>query len=202
MWWSRLARPALHAWAAADQPVRLVEQTVAKTDPDPKALACYGVLVRWPQPDGATHDQMWLRFVAGRPVSAVTTQFLAWCGQQAARARKTALILIWDNASWHISQEVRAWIRTHNRGVKQAGTGVRLVVCHLPVTSPWLNAIEPKWVYGKRCVTSPDRLLGARELADRVCATFACPHHDHLSVPDKAVPATSLLETLVPEKAA
>jgi len=30
-WWSRLAQPALHAWVEPDQPVRLVEQTVAKT---------------------------------------------------------------------------------------------------------------------------------------------------------------------------
>ena len=40
VWWSRLAQPPLHAWADADQPLRLVEQTVAKDDPDPKALAC------------------------------------------------------------------------------------------------------------------------------------------------------------------
>ena len=46
VWWSRLAQPALHTWAAPDQPWRLVEQAVAKDDPDPKALACYGLLVR------------------------------------------------------------------------------------------------------------------------------------------------------------
>jgi hypothetical protein len=40
VWWSRLAQPHLHAWAEADEPLRLVEQTVAPTDPDPKALAC------------------------------------------------------------------------------------------------------------------------------------------------------------------
>ena len=39
-WWSRLAQPALHSWAAPDQPLRLEEQAVAKADPDPKALAC------------------------------------------------------------------------------------------------------------------------------------------------------------------
>ena len=42
-WWSRLARPALHTWTDGE-PLRLVEQRVAKTDPDPKALACYGLL--------------------------------------------------------------------------------------------------------------------------------------------------------------
>jgi hypothetical protein len=39
-WWSRLAQPALHAWTPAQQPWHLVEQTVPRTDPDPKALAC------------------------------------------------------------------------------------------------------------------------------------------------------------------
>jgi hypothetical protein len=38
-WWRRLARPALPSWADPAQPLRLMEQTVAKDDPDPKALA-------------------------------------------------------------------------------------------------------------------------------------------------------------------
>ncbi len=37
-WWTRLAQPSLHTWT--DEPVRLVQQSVAKDDPDPKALAC------------------------------------------------------------------------------------------------------------------------------------------------------------------
>src|SRR6059036_631058 len=37
VWWSRLARPALSSWAGPDQPLRWVEQVVAKDDPDPKA---------------------------------------------------------------------------------------------------------------------------------------------------------------------
>lgn len=72
-WWSRVAQPALHTWAD-DTPLRVVEQTVAADDPDPKALACYGLLVR---PTATTPEAIWLRFVEGRPVSAVTTQFLA-----------------------------------------------------------------------------------------------------------------------------
>src|SRR5215211_6769073 len=48
--------------------------------------------------------------------------------------------------------------------------------------SPWLNAIEPKWVHAKRKVVEPDGLLGAYELAERVCRVFGCPHYDHLSV--------------------
>jgi transposase len=188
VWWSRLAHPALHAWATPDRPLRLVEQTVAIDDPDPKALACYGLLVRcWADgPAAPPHEEAWLRFVDGRPVSAVTTRFLEWGCAKLAAAGKTALLLVWDNASWHLSKEVRAWITAHNRCVRETRTGVRIVPCPLPVKSPWLNPIEPKWVHGKRKVVEPDRLLSARELAERVCAAFACPYEPHLSTPERA----------------
>jgi hypothetical protein len=177
-WWSRVAQPARHAWAAGD-PLRLVAQTVAKDDPDPKALACYGLLVR---PADDVPEAVWLRFVAGRPVSAITTAFLAWCCDRLAATGVTMLVLVWDNAGWHISTEVRRWIRDHNRRVHQEG-GVRLVPCRLPTKSPWLNPIEPKWVHGKRRVSEPARLLTADELEDRICAAFACPRCDHLALP-------------------
>ena len=185
MWWSRLAHPALHAWAAPDQPLRLVAQAVAKDDPDPKALACYGLLVRcWDRgPYHLPHEEAWVRFVDGRPVSAVTTQFLDWACAKLLAAGKRALLLVWDNASWHLSKEVRTWIRAHNQRVRASGTGVRLVPCPLPTKSPWLNPIEPKWVHGKRKVVEPDRLLSARELAERVCAAFGCPYEPHLAIP-------------------
>jgi transposase len=187
VWWSRLAHPALHAWAEPDQPLRLVEQTVAKADPDPKALACYGLLVRWwaDGPDRPPREEAWLRFVDGRPVSAVSTRFLDWaCGKLAA-AGKTALLLVWDNAAWHLSKEVRAWIREHNRQGRDRGRGVRIVPCPLPIKSPWLNPIEPKWVHSKRKVVEPARLLTARELAERVCAALECPYEPHLSLMEK-----------------
>ena len=105
-------------------PTKRQELTPPTDDPDPKALACYGLLVR-PGPQQA--DQMWLRFVTGRPVSAVTIDFLAWCSAQLAAQGFTALLLIWDNASWHRSQAVRHWIRQHNQQVKRGAVGVRLV---------------------------------------------------------------------------
>jgi transposase len=188
VWWSRLARPTLFAWQDADQPLRLVEQTVPADDPDPKALACYGLLARSWQPDGQRRETMWLRFVEGRPVSAVTIAFLAWCAEAAAALGKRAVLLIWDNASWHESQLVRRWLRTHNRQVKQSGQGARLIVSFLPVKSPWLNAIEPKWLHGKKRVAEPDRLLAAAEVVERVCAAYDCPHHPHLVQPPTKQP--------------
>jgi transposase len=118
--------------------------------------------------------------VDGRPVSAVTTRFLGWCCAKLAAAGKTALLLVWDNAAWHGSREVRRWAAAHNRAVRAARRGVRVVLCFLPIKSPWLNPIEPKWVHAKRRVVEPDRLLSARELAARACAALRCPYEPHL----------------------
>ena len=118
VWWSRLAQPEQHGWTDAEATPKLQELTPPTADPDPKALACYGLLVR-PQPQQA--EQMWLRFVTGRPVSAVTIACLAWCCAQLAAQGFTALLLIWDNASWHTSGEVRGWLKAHNRAVNGRG---------------------------------------------------------------------------------
>lgn len=84
------------------------------------------------------------------------------------------------------SKEVRRWIGEHNRAVKKRAVGgVRIISCLLPKQSPWLNPIEPKWVHGKRRVVEADGLLGAYELAERVCLAFGCPHYEHLSLPVK-----------------
>jgi len=182
VWWSRVARPHLSSWTAADAPLRLVEQTVARHDPDPKALACYGLLVRDWDAAGVRDERLWLRFVDGRPVSTVTTQFLAWCCDRLAARGKTALLLVWDNASWHLSKEVRGWITAHNRAVKREEARVRIVISPLPSKSPWLNPIEPKWVHGKRWIVEPAHLLTADEIAERVCAAFGCIHEPHLTL--------------------
>jgi len=182
VWWSRLAQPNQHAWTDVEATHKLQELSLPTDDPDPKALACYGLLLR-PRPQQA--DQMGLRFVTGRPVSTVTIELLAWCSAQLAAHGFTALLLIWDNASWHRSHAVRHWIRQHNQQVKRGAEGVRIVVCPLPSKSPWLNPIEPKWVHGKRAVSEADRLLSAAELEARVYAYYGCECEAHLIMPKK-----------------
>ena len=172
VWFSRLAQPNLHAWTDAE-PLHLLHNAADKEDPEPKAIACYGLL-------RADREQMWLRFVEGRPVSHVTTAFLGWVCARLGEEGKKALLLVWDNASWHISREVRHWIKRHNRLAKQEG-GVRVVVCPLPSKSPWLNRIEPKWVHGKRAIVEPDRRLGGQEIVERICGYFECEHYEHLT---------------------
>jgi transposase len=180
-----VAQPTIRAWTAGGQPLRMVEQTVARREP--KALACYGVLARWweaPEDDPA--EVLWLRFVEGRPVSGVTIQYLAWCCERLAAVGKTALLLVWDNASWHVSRAVATWIATHNRAVKGTGKGVRIVTCPLPIKSPWLNPIEPKWVHGKKRVVEPARPLTVDELEPRVSDALGADHADHLTMPKQA----------------
>ena len=73
-------------------------------------------------------ERVWLRFVDGRPVSAITEQFLALVLRALQETGVRVWLLIWDNASWHVSKRVRAWIRVHNRHVKQHGQGVRILL--------------------------------------------------------------------------
>ncbi len=186
VWWSRFSHPNLHAWTDSEGTMRLVVQKPQKGDPDPKALACYGLLLRSTSTgkDGF-EERVLLRFVDGRPVSGVTVEFLSWSCKRLEEEGTKALLLVWDNASWHISQMVRGWIGGHNREVKESGKGVRILSCLLPSKSPWLNPIEPKWIHGKRRVVEKDRTLTAHELAERVCSTFGCAHEKHLTISEK-----------------
>ena len=168
-----MAQPTLRTWQGAGEPLRLVAKTVPAGDTSAKALACYGVWL----PD---LGEMWLRFVDGRPLSAVTIDYLGWCAGQAAAHGRSRLVLIWDNASWHTSRVVQRWIGEHNRQVLRSGQGARIVPCRLPIRSPWLNPIEAKWTYGKRQVAEPSRVLAIEELEERVCEVYRCPRLPHL----------------------
>jgi hypothetical protein len=71
-----------------------------KADQEPKAVCCYG----WLRPDTG---RVRVRFLDGRPVSQVTTEFLQWGWAQLAAEGNRVLALVWDHASWHKSQQVR-----------------------------------------------------------------------------------------------
>jgi hypothetical protein len=115
----------LASWAEEGKPLRLVQQSVAKDDLEPKAISCY-------EPYLPEIDQTWLRYVDGRPVNSITTQFLQWSCEKLQAPDKKVLLHIWDNANWHISKEVRRWLGQHNRRVKNSGCGVRIISCLLP----------------------------------------------------------------------
>lgn len=127
---------------------------------------------------------MWLRFVDGRPLGAVTTQFLDRCCTWLAALGRWVLVLMWDNANWHVSADVRAWVRTHNQAVKARGTGVRVLVCALPTKSLWLNPIQPTWTDGKPRIAEPTCLLSLTKREDRVYAASESDRQEHLTTPE------------------
>ena len=106
VWWSRIAQPTRHRWQKGTAPPRAYELHLLKAEQ--KAIACYGVLL---ERKAATPPQMLLRFVEGRPVSAVTIDFLAWACTQMQRQGIRVWVLGWDKAPWHSSKAVRTWIR-------------------------------------------------------------------------------------------
>ena len=174
-WWTRLAQPGLFAWSESD-PLRLRMHPKPPKGDGPQAVACYGVL---------RHDtgEMMLRFVDGRPISQVTEDFLGWVCGELAREGKKVFVLVWDNASWHVSKRVKKFIAEHNAKVAGEG-GCSIVSCLLPKRAPWLNNIEPKWVHGKRAILEPDRKLSADEVKHRVCEYFKCPHEPDIKQVD------------------
>ena len=113
-WRSRTCTPGVRRAVAAGR------AAVARTVTGPQGL---GLLRCWCAARTRPASRRMVRFVDGRPVSR-STQFLDWCCQELARGGKSALPLVWDNASWHYSKEARGWIRAHNRQVKRtAGCG-------------------------------------------------------------------------------
>jgi hypothetical protein len=112
-----------------------------------------------------------LRFVEGRPIGDLTALFLSWVCDQLQTEGKSRLIVIWDDPSWHSGRPVLNWLEGHNRDVNRDG-GVKVVLCPLPVKSPWLNNIETRWGPAKRAILELDRILTAQEVVSRVCEHF------------------------------
>jgi hypothetical protein len=182
-----LCPPFAHSFSEEGKPLRLIEHSVAKDEiptPKPSPPPATGSLC------AAAQTNVGRRFVEGRPVSAITIRFLSWCSAKLYYEGQEGVASdFWDNAPWHVSKEAHCWIKEHNQKVKKGALeGVRIISCYLPTKSPWLNAMEPQWIHGKRkvVVVEADRLLGAHELADRVCAAFECPHYEHLSLAENA----------------
>ncbi len=174
-WWSRFAHPDLHSWAEDSRFLKLIEQTPRHDDPEPQAIACYGLAIHWYEQDETKHDEVWLRFVEGNPCSNLTIQYLEWLLEKISLAGKKALIMVWDHATWHKSKAVREWIHAHNSVVKKSQKGVRLLPFLLPKKSPWLNPIEPMWIHAKRKIVEPDKKLTETEVVRRVSAVFDNP---------------------------
>lgn len=162
-WFSRFAQPQAHAWAAPGEALRLVQREPKRGETD-KALACFGAVRH-------DTDEVLLYFSDGQPNSLQTWLFIVGLLAEARKEGKKVLVVIWDNASWHKSADIRQWTRAYNRAAKATGEP-RLLPLLLPVKSPWLNPIEPRWVHAKRAVCEPDGALTPPELRRRLCCHF------------------------------
>jgi len=163
-WFSRFAQPQMHAFATAENNVRLVQREPEKGESD-KAIACYG----------AVCDQTKERFFCfadGQPNSEKSITFLSTLLAVAKARCQRVLVVIWDRATWHLSKKLIRWVRQHNRQAKQEDQGVRLLTCLLPTKSPWLNPMEPIWLHAKRKVVEPDGDLSVKVLKERLCSHF------------------------------
>ncbi len=163
-WFSRFAQPTMNAWTADGKALALLQQDKSKDDPEPKAVSCFGAL---------DHEsgKVFLRFSDGQPNSTYTLEFIEYLLSVATKRRKRVLVVIWDKASWHKSEQVRAWVKAYNQKVKHGG-GVRLLTWLLPTKSPWLNPQEPHWLHCKRSVVEPAGTLSKRQLKERVRGYF------------------------------
>ena len=150
-----------------------------------KALACYGLLFPAAYRAAGEEREFWLRFVDGRPVSAITTHFLAWCCERLPARGVRVWVLVWDNASWHISRKAEHWLREHNRTVKRSGNVVRILPCPLPAKSPWLNPIDVHWYHGERQTVEAERVLTKGEMTSRIGACCGRTKEPHLDLPGK-----------------
>ncbi len=163
-WFSRFAQPMVKTWAERDQPLRLAERTPSAQASD-NALACYGA---WCD---ATR-QVYLHCTWGQPDREATIDYLQRWLALARGRRKQYLVIVWENASWHLSCTVRAWLKSYKQQAKTTGD-VRFLVCSLPSKSPWLNPIEPPWTHAKRQTLDPSPLpLPPHQLRHRLFQYF------------------------------
>ena len=161
-WFSRFEQPTLQAWSDRE-PLHMVQRIAPEPEAD-KALACYGAV-------RSDTQQVYFSFSALRPISEETWKFVQALVQVAREEGKHVLVIIWDNASWHLSKRLRQWVRQYNHEAKTSGD-VRILTHLLPLQSPWLNPIEPRWVHAKRAICEPNGTLLVEEARRRLCAYF------------------------------
>ena len=122
VWWSCYAQLYLQTWTDDKSLRRITTRRTARTRADRDGV--YG--------DLRTDTQGMLCALWMATDQCVTIQFVQWVTDRLAAEGKTALLMVWDNASWHISQTVRAWRKAHNRRVKRdGGVGWACASCRL-----------------------------------------------------------------------
>ena len=145
-WFSRYAMPRLRSHGPRGEHTRIPIREGPYSQPQ-KAVAVYGALT-------IPEKRVCIQCVDQQPRSETTWTFLMSLVDYARGNHRRWLVVIWDNASFHKSKRLIAWIRNHNRTQSGRSDGVRIVPYCLPTRSPWLNPIEPQWLHCKRAIYS------------------------------------------------
>jgi len=103
-------------------------------------------------------QEAFLGWAEGQPNTGNTIAFLEALLAHYQALGKRFIVLLWDRAPWHTSQGTRRWVREYNLRAKQEGL-TRMVLCYLPVRSPWLMPLEAIFGWIKHQVLGP-RLFG------------------------------------------
>jgi hypothetical protein len=77
------------------------------------------------------------------------------------------LVITWDNAPGHISQDTRQWVADWNVTAHQRKYP-KLVLIHLPVKAAWLNRIEPVWWGMFRSVIAGQTFTSPQEMGEAI----------------------------------
>ena len=66
------------------------------------------------------------------------------------------LVIFWDNAPWHLAQQLHRRLARYNRYAKRHGR-LRVLLCALPIKAPWLMPLEAVFGQTKRAVGPLER---------------------------------------------
>ena len=126
-WFSPLKVPRLRAFSRQGNPQRIPARRRFKKG-DPRSLVVYGALRLSDRSVDVWRSD-------GYPNSTRTRAFLHHLLRGATRAGKRWLVVIWDNASFHVSKIQKKWMRRYNRWARKHGR-TRIVPYQLPTASP------------------------------------------------------------------
>ena len=169
-WFSPLKVPRLRALSRQGNPQRIPARRRFKKG-DPRSLVVYGALRLSDRSVDVWRSD-------GYPNSTWTRAFLNHLLRGATRAGKRWLVVIWDNASFHVSKILKKWMRRYNRWARKHGR-TRIVPYQLPTASPWLNPIEPHWLHCKRAVYAVDHIPTIEEIRHAVDDYFDIRNAQH-----------------------
>jgi hypothetical protein len=144
-WWVLWPRPA-PAWARRRRPVRGPKAKSWRTGQRPPSTCLHAAL------DVAD------RTVVGE-WHPTWNQHETWAfrhplAERYAARGKRALVVLWDNAAWHLAGPLRTRVATSNRTAKRLGA-LRFLLASLPLKAPWLMPLEAVFGQTKRAVGLP-----------------------------------------------